>query len=126
MWPYGLQSRGGASTLDLNTRPWRIAAGEIEGVMIARLHAALVDRRWLIESLRLEGTTHNKVGAILISAGALATRLRRPIRDDRDSPPDPLRPSRSLGAAARGNPCIVGYRFGSLTAQSATSPNHKL
>ena len=72
---YGLQSRGGASTHDQNIRPWRIAAGEIEGVVIARLHAALLDRRWLIESLRLEDTTHNKVGAIINSARALATRL---------------------------------------------------
>jgi site-specific DNA recombinase len=72
---YGLQSRGVASTQNQNIRPWRIAAGEIEGVVIARLHAALVDRRWLIESLSLEDTTHNKVGAIINSARALATRL---------------------------------------------------
>ena len=69
---YGLQSRGRA---DRNMRPWRIAAGEVEGAVIAKLHAALLDRRWLIESLRLEDTTHNKVGAILNSAGALAKKL---------------------------------------------------
>jgi hypothetical protein len=50
---YRLQSRGGTSTHHRNTRPWIIAAGEIEGVVIARLHVALLDRRCVYRKLKL-------------------------------------------------------------------------
>jgi len=72
---YRLQSRGGTSTHHRNLRPWRIAAGEIEGTVIARLHAALLDRRWLMENLSLDATTSNTIGVILDNAGTLARKL---------------------------------------------------
>jgi len=72
---YRLQSRGGASMHHQNIRPWIIAAGEIEGVVIARLHAALLDRHWLIENLGLDDTASNTIGIMLNNAGALAKKL---------------------------------------------------
>jgi DNA invertase Pin-like site-specific DNA recombinase len=72
---YRLQSRGGTSTHHRNLRPWIIAAGEIEAVVIARLHAALLDRRWLTENLSFDTTTSNTIGVILENAGTLAKKL---------------------------------------------------
>jgi site-specific DNA recombinase len=72
---YRLHSRGGASTHHRNLRPWRIAASEIESVVIARLHAALLDRRWLIENLNLDDIASNTIGVILDNAGTLAKKL---------------------------------------------------
>ena len=72
---YRLQSRGGTSTHHRNIRPWHVAAGEIEGVVIAKLHAALLDHRWLIENLSLDDDASHTIGAILDNAGTLAKKL---------------------------------------------------
>jgi hypothetical protein len=50
----------------------RIADGFCQ---IARLHAALLDHRWLIENLSLDDTASNTIGAILDNAGTLAKKL---------------------------------------------------
>ncbi len=43
--------------------------------MIARLHAALLDRRWLIENLDLDDVASNTIGIILDNANTLAKKL---------------------------------------------------
>jgi site-specific DNA recombinase len=72
---YRLQSRRGTSTHHRNLLPRHVAAGEIEGVVIARLHAALLDRRWLIENLNLDDVVSNTIGIILDNANTLAKKL---------------------------------------------------
>jgi site-specific DNA recombinase len=60
---------------DGSARRWRIAALEIEGIVIERLCAALLDRRWLVESLGLDDATPDAIGSILDNATALSKEL---------------------------------------------------
>jgi site-specific DNA recombinase len=72
---YALQSQADTPLHHANARSCRIAAGEIEGVVIERLNAALLDRRWLIEILSLDEAAPAVIRKFLDGAGALAKRL---------------------------------------------------
>jgi site-specific DNA recombinase len=70
---YALQL--GPDTRDANARSWRIAASEIEGVVIEQLNAALLDRLWLAKTLSLDQTTPAVIRRYLESARTFGKRL---------------------------------------------------
>jgi DNA invertase Pin-like site-specific DNA recombinase len=77
---YALQV--GPDTDRTNARSWRIAASEIEGVVIERLNAALLDRLWLTDTLGLNQTTPTVIRRFLEGARALGRRLASPAGSD--------------------------------------------
>jgi site-specific DNA recombinase len=65
----------GPDTDHANARSWRIAASEIEGVVIKQLNAALLDRLWLAKTLGLDQTTPAMIRRFLEGGRALGKRL---------------------------------------------------
>jgi site-specific DNA recombinase len=62
-------------TRHANERSWRIAASEIEAVVIERLNAALLDRLWLAKTLSLDQATPTVIRRFLEGARALGKQL---------------------------------------------------
>ncbi len=59
-----------------SARRWRIAAAEIEGVVIERLCALLDDRQWLLDMCSLPDSTIERRQAITAKGQSLAGRIR--------------------------------------------------